>query len=184
MDVLADSAYGAGEVRAAIEAAGHTQTIKPIPLRPSTDAPDAFTIDDFVVDHAAGTATCPAGNTVPISPSGAANFLQRCDGCPMRARCTRARRGKTLKVHPRHDQLGARRDAADPDWQDRYRTHRPMVERSIAWLVARGHRRVRYRGIDRNQLWLAHRVAAVDLKRLLTLGLDHDGTRWTLSALA
>ena len=35
-----------------------------------------------------------------------------------------------------------------------------MVERSIAWLVAKGHRRVRYRGLARNQLGLSLRVAA------------------------
>jgi hypothetical protein len=41
-----------------------------------------------------------------------------------------------------------------------------MVERSIAWLVANGHRRVRYRGLARNQLGLSLRVAAIDLRRL------------------
>lgn len=93
--------------------------------------------------------------------------------------------GKRLKVHPNHDLLAeARRDAQDPDWQDRYRTHRPMVERTIAWLVRRGHRRVRFRGIDRNQLWLAHRAAAVNLTRLLNLGLAHNGTGWILPAPA
>jgi hypothetical protein len=30
-----------------------------------------------------------------------------------------------------------------------------MVERSIAWLVAGGHRRLRYRGLARNQLGLS-----------------------------
>jgi IS5 family transposase len=59
-----------------------------------------------------------------------------------------------------------------------------MVERTIAWLVRRGHRRVRYRGIARNQIWLAHRVAAVNLTRLLNLGLAHNGTGWTLAAPA
>jgi IS5 family transposase len=55
-----------------------------------------------------------------------------------------------------------------------------MVERSIAWLVAGGHRRVRSRGLARNQLGLALRVAAINLRRLVTLGLDHhDG--WVLA---
>ncbi len=44
-----------------------------------------------------------------------------------------------------------------------------------------GHRRVRYRGIERNQLGLAHRVAALNLRRLVNLGLDHNGRRWTLA---
>jgi IS5 family transposase len=185
VDVLADSAYGSGDTLTTLEAAGHTRTIKPWPIRPMTDTADAFTIDDFTIATAARTATCPAGTTVLIGPRGNATFGSRCNGCPMRARCTRAKAGKALQVNPRHDQLAHNRRAAeDPDWQARYRQHRPMVERSIAWLVARGYRRVRFRGIPSNQLWLAHRVAAVDLKRLLVLGLDHDGTRWTLPAPA
>jgi hypothetical protein len=108
-------------------------------------------------------------------------MMTECRGCPLRQRCTRAKDGKSLKVHPHHDRLAAARHAAnDPAWQHRYRQHRPMVERTIAWLVAHGNRRVRYRGIDRNQLWLAHRAAAINLKRLLTLGLAHHHGRWTL----
>ena len=33
-----------------------------------------------------------------------------------------------------------------------------MVERSIAWMVADGHRRVRFRGVQRNQLGLSMRL--------------------------
>jgi len=46
-----------------------------------------------------------------------------------------------------------------------------MVERSIAWVVANGHRRVRYRGTDRNRMWLDHRVAAINLRQLIRRGL-------------
>jgi hypothetical protein len=49
---------------------------------------------------------------------------------------------------------------------------RPMVERSLAWLVRPG-RRVAYRGLARNRIWLAHRAAAVNLQRPVNLGLDH-----------
>ena len=45
-----------------------------------------------------------------------------------------------------------------------------MVERSIAWLT-RGNRRVPYRGIAKNNAWLHPRVAALNLRRLLALGL-------------
>ena len=55
-----------------------------------------------------------------------------------------------------------------------------MVERSIAWLVANGHRRVRYRGIERNRLGLTIRAATINLRRLLNLGLQwHHG--WQLA---
>jgi DDE family transposase len=56
-----------------------------------------------------------------------------------------------------------------------------MVERSIAWLVAGGNRRVRYRGVARNQHWLLLRVAASNLRRLLTLGLSATPTGWVLT---
>ena len=185
VEVLADSAYGSGQTLSDLDDAGHTATIKPWPTRKMTGHPDAFTIDDFDIDTTAGTATCPAGQTVTITPKGNAIFGARCRNCPMRARCTRAKDGKQLQVHPHHDRLAANRTAAaDPDWQDRYRTHRPMVERTIAWLVRRGHRRVRFRGIAANQLWLAHRAAAVNLQRLLALGLGHDGSRWSIPAPA
>jgi IS5 family transposase len=182
VQVLADSAYGSGQTLADLHDAGHATTIKPWPVQKMTRDPDAFTIGDFDIDTAAGTVTCPAGQTVTITPAGAARFTSRCHHCPMRARCTTAKRGKILTIHPHHDRIArARADAADPDWQHRYRQHRPMVERTIAWLVARGHRRVRFRGIDRNQIWLSHRAAAVNLQRLLTLGLAHNGTGWALT---
>ncbi|MGH9023099.1 MAG: hypothetical protein ACRDV9_08370 [Acidimicrobiia bacterium] len=47
-----------------------------------------------------------------------------------------------------------------------------MVERSLAWLVRPG-RRVAYRGTARNRIRLAHRVAAINLQRLINLGIAH-----------
>jgi len=81
-----------------------------------------------------------------------------------------------VQVHPRHDLMfTARRQAETDEFKIPYRRHRPMVERSISWLVADGHRRVRYRGVVRNRLGLSLRVAAINLRRLINLGLDHRG---------
>jgi IS5 family transposase len=180
VQVLADSAYGSGEVRAALRHACHDQAIKAIPLRRAV--PGGFDRDDFVIDHDARTATCPAGHTVPIATKGGATFGVRCHGCTLRARCTTAKDGRVLKITDHDIELvEARRAWADGDFADDYRRWRPMVERSIAWLVARGHRRVRYRGIDRNQLGLSTRVAAINLRRLVNLGLTHGPAGWTLS---
>lgn len=179
LQVLADSAYGSGEVRAALAGASHRAIIKPIPLHRAI--PGGFTLDDFTIDTAAAVVTCPQGISVPISLRGNAAFGARCRGCPLRDRCTRSQKGRSIKVHPHHDLLlAARRDAGTERFQHSYRRHRPMVERSIAWLVARGQRRVRYRGVARNQLGLSHRVAAINLRRLVNLGLDHDGG-WVLA---
>ena len=62
-----------------------------------------------------------------------------------------------------------------------YRQHRPMVERSIAWLVRGTNRRLRYRGTERNRLWLGHRVAAINLQRLINLGLTHSAQGWAIA---
>ena len=55
-----------------------------------------------------------------------------------------------------------------------------MVERSIAWLT-RGNRRLRYRGVAKNDNWLHHRAAALNLRRLTTLGLTTDHNGWALA---
>ena len=183
LDVLADSAYGSGPVRQALDTAAHTAVIKPWPLgrNPKLGA-DQFHRDDFTVDHENRTVTCPEGRTVHITTSGAAIFGVRCSGCPARSRCTSAVDGKTFKVTD-HDHLlaTARANWAAGTGIDDYRQHRPMVERSIAWLVAKGNRRVRYRGIERNQHGLATRVAAINLRRLVNLGLDHRDGTWILA---
>jgi DDE family transposase len=101
--------------------------------------PGGFTKDDFTIDLQAKTVTCPAGQTVAITGAGKAILDWRCGPCPLRARCTTAKQGRTLNLHPHEAELvAARRAAADPAFQASYRRWRPMVERSIAWLVAKG----------------------------------------------
>jgi DDE family transposase len=56
-----------------------------------------------------------------------------------------------------------RRTWRDGDFAEEYRRWRPMVERSIAWLVADNYRQVRFRGVERNQLGFSLRIAAINL---------------------
>ena len=62
-----------------------------------------------------------------------------------------------------------------------------MVERSIAWLIGpKGRcRQLRYRGVASNNQWLHLRMAALNLRRMINLGLQPaaDGG-WTISATA
>ncbi|MGH9262427.1 MAG: transposase [Acidimicrobiales bacterium] len=181
-EVLGDSAYSAGEFRAHLDDRDMTAVIKPQPLRPAIVG--GFTLDDFTIDLAAGTVTCPEAITVTITPSGTARFGAHCPTCPVRSKCTAAKAGRVIVLHPHHDLLAAARAQADTDDFDTvYRQHRPMIERTIAWLVRDGHRRLRYRGTQANRLAWAHRCAAVNLKRLLALGLTHNGS-WTITAPA
>jgi hypothetical protein len=180
VQVLGDSAYGTGELLAAAAESGHTAIIKPWPLRPAVEG--GFTLDEFAVDEAAGTVTCPNQITRLITSSRRAVFGAACRGGPLRPRCTSSARGRTLTLHP-HDALqrAHRVRAQQPRFQAVYRAHRPMVERSIAWLVAGRNRRLRFRGARRNDLWLHHRAAALNLRRLLALGLHHTGDSWAIA---
>jgi IS5 family transposase len=180
VEVLADSAYATGDALAALEAAGHRAVVKPWPLRPAI--PGGFTLDDFTHDPTTNTVTCPNGITRPVTRTGTATFKSLCRGCPLRERCTTATAGRTLTLGPHHAlQRAHRLRASSPEHLDAYRRHRPMVERSIAWLT-RGNRRVPHRGVTKNNAWLHTRVAALNLRRLLTLGLHLDHSRWTLVA--
>ncbi len=179
VQVLGDSAYGTGQARADLAAAGHHVVIKPLPLRPPV--PDGFTLDDFAIDFTTQRVTCPAGHTKAITTSRSFGFGVLCRDCPLRSRCTTSKTGRSLTLH-QHEQLlrAARRQAETAEFQAVYRQHRPMVERSIAWLT-RGNRKVRYRGVTRNEHWLHHRVAGLNLRRLVNLGLTHHDGAWALS---
>ena len=184
LDVLADSAYGSGESLAALADAEHRILIKPWPLPRNADlGDDQFTRDDFVIDYTARTVTCPNSITVRITATGAATFGAKCRGCPLRTRCTTAIDGKTFHVSDNDEHLAANRATwrTDTDLIADYRQHRPMVERTIAWLVTNGHRRCRHRGVDRNKIAFSTRAAVINLKRLINLGLAHDGTTWNLA---
>jgi len=90
--VLGDSAYGSGELRAELVAGGHVDRVKPAPTRSAV--PGGFTVDDFTVDHANRTATCPAIVTRSISRRGFATFGVACRGCVLRDRCTASVKGR------------------------------------------------------------------------------------------
>lgn len=134
------------------------------------------------VDLEASTVTCPAGTTVRLTRKLNATFGALCHGCPLRSKCTTAKDGRSLGLSTYDVELrAARRAATDPDFQQRYRRWRPPVERSIAWLVANNNRRLRYRGVARNQQWLATRAAAINLRRLLGLGLTRTTNGWAIA---
>jgi hypothetical protein len=178
-----DSAYGTGDLRAAIKQAGHDAVIKPKPVQPAV--PGGFTPDEFSVDEDSGTVTCPAGQTRQLSPNRTVTFGVLCRDCPLRTRCTTSKTGRSLDLHE-HDALlrAARADwAADPALGEDYRHHRPNVERTVAQVATQGGRRIklRHRGTVKNNAWLKRRTAALNLRNLIGRGLARlDGT-WVLA---
>jgi IS5 family transposase len=179
VEVLGDSAYGSGRLRAELDRAGHSATIKPVPSRPAV--PGGWS--RRLRGRSRGQHRhLPGGGHGDVRPRLKASFGSHCASCPFRSRCTTSPRGRTVSLNLYDIELeAARRQAETEEFQRSYRRWRPMVERTIAWLVAAGNRRLRYRGVARNHQWLVTRTAALNLRRLVNLGLVHDGG-WVLAA--
>jgi hypothetical protein len=182
--VYGDSAYGTGPLLASL----HTASIDPRVKIQAAVAPHGhFPKDQFQIDLALGTVTCPANRTAPIvyhsNPRhrhhGQASFGEACAACPLRGQCTSAQAGRTVTITAyEHELAAARVRQADPVRAADYRATRPKVERKLAHLVRRRHggRRVRVRGLARVAADFSLLAAAVNLARLGVLGLH-----WTPS---
>jgi Transposase DDE domain/Transposase domain (DUF772) len=184
-EVVGDSAYADGDTRDRLAKAGFTMRVKQPPAR---NRAGRFTKDRFQVNLDDNTVTCPAGQTVTITPSrrggGKASFAAHCGTCPLRKHCTVARRGRSITIHRHEARLqAARAEQATPEWAEVYRADRPIVERKIAHLARRlwGGRKARCRGVIRISTDVDTRAAAINLARLAILGVHFDGSRWAPS---
>ncbi|MGZ6839954.1 MAG: IS1182 family transposase [Frankiaceae bacterium] len=178
--VYGDAAYGTGPLLAALDAAGAVSRVK---VQPATGIGGRFTKDDFAIDLAAGTVTCPAGQTAPFRgiASTYADFGRACTTCPLASRCTTSPEGRTIAISPHEAHLATGRAAGrDPAWLADYRATRPKVERKLAHLMRRRHggRRARVRGRLKIGADFALLAAAVNLARLAVLGLTGSGGAW------
>jgi len=183
-EVVGDSAYADGDTRDRLDKKGYKLRAKVPPVR---NRGGRFSKDRFEINLTDATVTCPVGQTVTIAPSrrggGKASFAAHCATCPLRKSCTAARRGRSISIH-RHEALlqAARAEQATPEWVERYRADRPIVERKIAHFARRpwGGRHARCRGLDRIATDVDTRAAAINLARLATLGLRLDAGGWTI----
>lgn len=173
-EVLGDTAYGDGDTRAAVEAAGAKVTAKTQPPAPT----GKFLKTDFVIDPAVPSATCPAGHTTTDtgwSTDGQGRrvqtikFGQRCGGCTLRSQCTSSAQGRevTLNFHEARLQA-ARTEQARPATRRKLR-RRSLVERKLAELKTHGMGKARYRRERKVLLQLRLTAALVNTKRLFTL---------------
>jgi IS5 family transposase len=133
---------------------------KPFPLRNG----DRFDKGDFEIDIDANSVRCPEGIVVPLRLGANAHFpAHKCDPCPKREACTRAKpgRGRSLSIHPNEPfMLELRGKAKSVEGRANLRT-RVKVEHGLATLRTRQGERARYRGLRKN-LFDVRRHAAVE----------------------
>ncbi len=177
-EAMGDAAYGDGATRQTFADAGR-KLVARVPGRPDRKH---FPKDDFVIDLAAGSCTCPAGQvTHTIVPAGkrtdAAGRVYRlqafqfdgaeCRTCPLRSQCIAAkgRKGRRVLIHPQEGMLQEARALQQSAAYDEYRARRVAVEHRLARLVQLGIRQSRYFGRvkTRFQLYLAATVANLTL---------------------
>ena len=177
-EAMGDAAYGDGATRQTFADAGR-KLVARVPGRPDRKR---FPKDDFVIDLAAGSCTCPAGQvTHTIVPAGkrtdAAGRVYRlqafqfdgaeCRTCPLRSQCIAAkgRKGRRVLIHPQEGLLQEARALQQSAAYDEYRARRVAVEHRLARLVQLGIRQSRYFGRvkTRFQLYLAATVANLTL---------------------
>jgi len=122
--------------------------------RPWPQVGPLFTKSDFTLDFQHGTVTCPNGQTVPMVPGKDAQFpASACDGCPVRAQCTKARLGQGRSLTIREDEQFQHKLRAKIKTQ-RGRASlrkRTAVEHAISHHLTHRGRRARYKGLRKNQ---------------------------------
>ncbi|MCZ7627646.1 MAG: transposase [Microthrixaceae bacterium] len=120
-----------------------------------------------------------------VHGDGIAYFADHCTACPLRAECTDAVGGRTIRVGAFEAALArARERQAEPDWQADYRANRPKVERKLAHLMRRRHggRRARVRGRPKVDADFNLLAATANIARLAALGLCSTATGWAVTA--
>ena len=177
-EAMGDAAYGDGGTRQTFADAGRRLVAK-VPGRPDRKH---FPKNDFHLDLAAGSCTCPAGQvTGAIVPAGkrtdGAGRVYRlqafqfdgavCGVCPLRSQCIAAkgRKGRRVLIHPQEALLQQARALQQSADYDEYRARRVVVEHRLARLVQLGIRQSRYFGKVKTkfQLYLAATVANLTL---------------------
>lgn len=165
--VLGDTAYGNGPVRAELADRG-VEVLAPVPAGKVEE--DVLGKQDFEINLAEGTVTCPGGHAVPIwttskGYSGASFTPAMCGPCPLKERCCPGRRRRQIRIMEHEHLLQAGRQMLkDAEVSEHLRRTRPRIERLLGLLAHRyGARKSRYIGSAKARLQASWAAALVNL---------------------
>ena len=174
-EVYGDAWSGTAEVVEKLESAGVAVNVK-VQLPAAREG--MFSQEAFTIDTANGEVSCPAGKRVVLrvlqDGSSHASFGDACGECSLKAKCTKSKSGRSIKLHPKHNLLDRhRKRQRDEAWKANYGRSDSRVERKIGHIVRRKHggRRARMRGIERLGQDFAMLAASINLARLAALGM-------------
>ena len=178
VEAMGDTAYGDGGTRQEFADAGRRLVAR----LPGRSRRPYFAKEDFSIDLAADTCTCPAGNVVVGSRTwgtrtdhaGRKYHLKGfwfaaavCADCPLRSQCISGTSGagRTVQLHPQEGLFQEARALQKSPAFAQYSQLRVVVEHRLARLVQLGIRQARYFGRVKTkcQLYLAATVANLTL---------------------
>jgi len=182
--VLADTAYGAVELRQKVRRTLGVELLAPSPKGSQPSDKTRFRKADFEVNLDEGTATCPNGVSTSELTSSAFKGVPRprfawpkeaCSSCPLRKRCLGDAKGRRkLTLHPQERELRKlREDWAKPETRRAYRV-RSQCERLVNQMVRHGGRQARAWGLAPTHLQ-AHAIASTCNLALLAKALAEAG---------
>ena len=182
-DVVADSKYQSGENRADLADKQITDHVASPPPKGSKQG--KFSVGDFLIEfNDAGVPVamlCPALK-LAVKPKWNEDkhawvfyfTKSQCAGCPLRAQCSTAKRGRSVSVDEHYLLTEAARERQRTPEGRAAQRQRYRIERQFAMQKQRGGGRTRYRGLEKNRaagwLWGIY-LTAMTITRCVFEGL-------------
>lgn len=124
---------------------------------------DLFTKADFEIDLESALVRCPQGQEAPIRGQLAQFKAETCHGCPQRARCTKSKQGRSIRIHEQEQMLLSLRELQRTSEGREKLRERVEVEHSLAHVCQRQGPRARYLGVRKNTFDVRRTAVIVNL---------------------
>ncbi|CDG22118.1 transposase (fragment) [Xenorhabdus poinarii G6] len=148
-----------------------------ISYRRPNKGPNTFQKKQFIYDPQQDCYVCPQGETLIYTTTGRQGYRYYrtaagiCQACPLRAACTRAKKGKTLTRHIWEADKEKARDIRLSPWGKKvHKRRKETIERSFADAKQHhGHRYAHFRGLLKVQIQCLLAATAQNIKKIALL---------------
>lgn len=180
-EVVTDSKYASGDNRAYLAREEITDQMAVPSAKGSKQG--KFSTTDFAVEFdeegKPTTAVCPAGQLAEAPRWKRENHnwvfqfrKAQCEGCPLRDRCSKQKRGRQLSVDQHYELTEEARVRQQSDEGQAAQIARLSIERQFSLQQRQGGRRTRYRGLAKNRALGWTWGLYLNVRRLATLTLN------------
>lgn len=158
-----DRAYLSAPEVIELKEAGVRICCKAFPLKNG----DKFSKAEFVLDFEKEQVMCPAGQLAVMELGQVSKFGKKtCAGCTLRAKCTKAKNGRSLSIHKEEPFLIELRTRQKTEEGRQELRERVAIEHALARVGQTQGRRARYKGIRKNLYDLRRHAVVFNLHEL------------------